>query len=96
MEIYCKTQDGFTLPDRAQARCPFPFALLWMSVNAVLKDLLVKILFYGRNKFSPKSAPHKMWDRSGREGLGIALISHFSPLAAQPVQLQEQQMLSIS
>lgn len=37
-----------------------------------------------------------MWDRSGREGLGIALISHSSPLAAQPGQLQEQQMFEIS
>lgn len=96
VEIHCKTLDGFTPPDRTQTRRSFPFALMWMSVNAVVKALLVQISFYGRNRFSLKSAPHKMWDRSGREGLGIALISHFSPLAAQAVQLQEQQMFKIS
>lgn len=96
MEIHCKTLDVFTLPGRAQTSRPFPFDLMWMSVNEVLKDLLVEISFCGRNRFSFKPAAHKMWDRSGREGLGIALISHSSPLAAQPGQLQEQQMFEIS
>lgn len=91
-----QAQDGSSLPGRAQTRCPFPFALMWVSVNAAIKYLLVQISFCGRNRLSLKSAPYKMWDRSGTEGLGNALTSCFPPLAAWPVQLQEQQMFKFS
>lgn len=54
-----QTQDGSSLPDRAQTRCPFPFALMWMSINAAAEYWRVQISFYGRNRFSLKSAPYK-------------------------------------